>query len=554
MTKLACILLLLCFAAGSATANWSISLSPKPDWYKVLADGSLLISTDGTLSLLDAASGEERWRRSDIRPQSRSLILEIEETSQLLVPSAIPEGLRSRARRALESTPNSFEVIDRRTGRTVWQLRDFKGELVGLVPLGGANLLLGVYEVDDGSRDERGLYLAAYNTRSGAQRWLIKYANRGTELETVGSSSRSTIWNRLSLPAYPRPVISGGTLYVPWLGLHAIDLNSGNINWRSEFDTLRAKVIAGYAAPIIDGGVIYAAGKGTLSAFDIASGNRIWQARIRRSPQVMEIRVLPDRLIARLGGVSTDGREIKDISPLAVIAIDRQTGEEKWRYSDVSDGITNLVIDMERDMVMFADAKGIVGLNLSLGSPQFETPLQFFRTYGKFKAKSGGFSIGGGFSQTNSAGRSSGGGGMLGMSSSGLTLEDMPLNASVGELDLILRGQHHIMAFDPDINLLQWSILFGDPDIMDRQLAEHGEMPTFSEGRDSWYVTLIQEGRGRRTRDVLTVLGVNWNTGRIMSRIDFDKDDTNIYLDHKAGRLYRFDEARRQVTVRVDDL
>ena len=528
------------FGGQSAPASelWRLEFKKPPAWHRIMPDGGLLLMGAGGLARYDAETGTVRWTRADLKGVARANVHTLGSDDLVLVP--VTTGKRRKRKTTLYA-------VDLATGETIWRIDAYGAALGGVVPVPARDMAILFADVKAKKRKNSGTYMQAHRLSDGALLWQTKYT--GTKARLLGGGSRRAgrgARGISGLDRYPAATIDGDTLYIPYLGIHAYDLATGTLKWGTSFKVGDGALRHARAAPLIDGDVIYAAGAGMVYAFDRATGKQLWRAKLRGGPTVSELRATGDVVLARLGGTFTTGAKLLARKPFGVVAINRDGGKVRWRYLDAEDGITNLVIDHERGLVIFADAAHVVGLSLKSGIPRIESPLRWDRLFGIFKKKSSGFAIGGGFSKSSSLGGSKGGGGMLGMGSSGIDYGDLPLTAELHGRDVIVRGQHDIMIFDPDMRLIQWSTLFSDPEIADRAVIETGTMPAISPKSRSYYIVYLEIGKKRRKHLVLSVLGVNWRNAKVVSRIDL-AGGKNWYfrIDPAHDRLYRFDIGRK---------
>ena len=158
----------------------------------------------------------------------------------------------------------------------------------------------------------------------------------------------------------------------------------------------------------------------------------------------------------------------------------------------------------------------VLGLSIDKGAVQFAAPLAFYRQYGIFKTKKGGFSISGGYSQTGPGGTSGESGG-LGGGGCSFDLGDLPVDIGMHGEEVVVRGQSHIMTFDPRVMLVQWSAIFSKTEVQDRTLLRTGRLPMFSQKDVSYYLTEMPVGRGRDNRDQFMILGLAREDGKVRS-------------------------------------
>jgi hypothetical protein len=260
-------------------------------------------------------------------------------------------------------------------------------------------------------------------------------------------------------------------------------------------------------------------------------------------------------ILVRLGGIFTTGSKLDDSTPLGVVAYNKRNGNQAWFYPDAEGALTDLMISEQDDLVAFADGVMVIGIRLSSGKPIFESAIEFFRLYGIFEQESGGFAISGGYSKSGPGGTSGGGGG-LGMFSSGMDLEDLPLDSDRLQHDVLIRGRHHILAYDPELRMIQWSILFGDAEIKDPALLRTGLIPGWSAKGRSYYLTIMQEGKGSRSQQILSLFGIDPTTSRLVSREDIVGKKPRFFVDAERDRLIRiyYDKKKKSTTLEGYDL
>jgi outer membrane protein assembly factor BamB len=511
-------------AQDQNTAPWRVDVA-QVEWDRLTNTGDLLVSSSNGLSCFDGQTGQQLWTRKEFAEVPSAGVWDLRSGPYLMINPS--EGKR---RRKKDPVPIK-EVIDIRTGETVFTLEGVQGNLRALVPLAGHNIAVALTEVKVKDKEASGIYGTALSLPDGKQLWRTKYGDRRAK---IGAS----------VQAYPVPTVRGDTLFLSYLGTHALDLSSGAIRWGEAHSPVDGRLRKAYAAPVVSDGVAYYATNKLFKAVEADTGALRWSAKLRSSPAVSEIRITSNRVIARLGGTFTDGGKLRGSSPIGVVAYDKITGRQVWFYPDAEETITDMVIDEKDDLVAFADGVMIIGVRLSTGAPLFESAIQYFRLYGIFEEGSGGFAISGGYSKTGPGGTSGGGG--LGMFSSGMDLEDLPLDSDRLEHDVIIRGQHHILAYDPELRIIQWSSLFGDAEIDDPEVLRTGLLPGWSGKGRAYFLTIMEEGKGRRSREILSLFGVDPLTSRIVSRLDIPGKKPRFHLDAVRDRIILISYERKQ--------
>lgn len=532
----------------AAEQLWSLKLDQLTSWRMVAADGSLIVATPGQITSYDADSGDIRWTRSDIQRSIRSDLIALGSADLTLVQVFEPPKKKSRRARK-KNAPSVWHAIDITSGETRWQLGGHDGKLAAVHALPEQDMFLAFYDFKAKKRKDSGVLMEGRKLSSGELVWRTKYT--GAKAKLLGSPYKAGGYP--GLVRYAGAVIDGGDLFVPYLGVHAYDIQTGDLLWGKSFSTADKSLRRVSSPPVVTDDVVYAAGGGVIKAFDRANGNELWTTKVKRSPAVSGLYLAGDMLLARLGGVFSTGGKLQGKKPYGVIALDRASGKIRWRYDDAEGGVTNLITDEDNNLVVFADGVAVIGLRLSSGIPEFETPLQFYRLYGIFDTKSSGFSIGGGFSKSSSAGGSKGGGGMLGFGGSGADIGDLPLEtrAQPKGREVILRGQHSVLAFDPKVRLIQWSAIFGATGLGDVHLLKTGQLPDYSLKGRSYYLTVLEDGKNKRRRQILSLLGVSRRSGKVVSRTDIGGKDPKFLIDHERDRMFRFVPGKKKTVTIV---
>lgn len=543
MPLLACLAISVSSAYASEVV-WSTEIEDSPEWVRIAADGSALAGGKSSLSNYDFESGKLRWQRADIGEPFTYDLYDLPGESLALIE--IRPSRRSRSK----SKTRVFEAIDLRTGSTAWKIDWLLGDVIGFLPIEEKGLALAFEQVDAKKREDRGIFITAFDSETGSKHWSLKFGDYRAKLGSSREKGSRRLLN------YAKPNVKGSMLYLPYHGLHAIDLEAGEIRWERNFSVSDLKYRFGYASPVISGNRIYAAGKGSIAALDIESGEEIWTAKLRSSSIVKEI--LPaDEFgvtIARTGGLFSDGSKLDSESPISVVGIDNESGKSLWRYTDGKGSLSELQLDSDSGAMVFADSEAVVSLNIEDGEVQYESPLVYWRLYGLFDEKQSGFSIGGGFSESVGGAAPTGGSGGLGTGSRKLDLGANPIAAERWRDEIIIRGPHYIVSFAPSVRVPQWAAIFSDTKRMDRDLRTTGNMPVFSGKDRAYFLTKLYTGKGSRQRQTLVLLGVSKKTGKIMARHDFSSTDASFLIDHSRDRILLIEEARRSTTLRSIEL
>lgn len=505
--------------AVSAQESWRVEMG-ETNWTRLVSNGCFLVSSADGLACHNGADGSVKWQRSDFATVTSAGTWDLRTAPYLLIDPAQGKRLRRK-----DPVPIK-EVIDGDTGATLVKLDGLKGTLNGFVPMPELGLALAIETVKAKNRDDSGIFITAFDMPSGTVRWRIRYADRKGQFKAP-------------LLAYPQPVSADGVLYLSYFGVTAIDAADGAQLWNVASNTLSGSMRQTRSAPVIVDGIAYAAFDKEFQALNARDGSKVWGAKLKRGVTIPEVQVTERYVVARLGGLFSDGKKVDDQgSLLGAMAFDRANGGLLWTYGDGKGGLTNLMVDEGRDLVAFADAETIIGVKLSLGSPQFEVPHNYFRIYGQPVKKSSGFAISGGFAKSGPGGTKGGGGG-LGGGSCGTEIEDLPFHVEFQRDDILVRGPGAITAFDPESRTIQWSSWFGATKYPLSDIVRLARMPGYSEKGRSYHMVIAVVGKGRRNREILMVMGVDPAVDRVVSRVDLEGKDPLFYIDHKRDRLYR---------------
>ena len=513
---------------------WVKTLETRPEWAVIASDGALLVAVEDVISRFDPNSGEVTWSCGDMVIEDRSDVQDLGNSKLILAriyPPVEDEGSRRKRRKPEDAI---WSVVNLGSGETIWDLAGTPGTVVDVTPIVEANLALVFERHNPKEKEERGVYLSARNLSDGSERWRKTWADVKVKMEPTSSSSALS-----GLDAFPAPVLQDGKLYLAHLGIHAVDLDTGEVVWGEVFRKTPPRQMHTIAAPLVTDDQVFVGDTGVVYAYDRRTGEQQWQAKVKRSDVMPELHRTNDHLLVRFGGIFSDGKKLDDSRNFGVGALDPATGEVRWLYDDAQGGITNLLIEEDKDRVVFADALYVIGLKLSTGEILFEAPLQFYRQYGIFDAKRKGFSIAGSFAKMDPTGALSGGGGGIGGSSCSFEIGDLPLEIRPEGEQYIIRGLHHIMTFDPRVMLVQWSAIFSPTESPETTFLTTGNLPPYSFEDRSYYLTELLAGSGKRGREIMTLLGVDRITGEVTSRHDFPEvKDPVVMVDHARDRLF----------------
>jgi outer membrane protein assembly factor BamB len=335
--------------------------------------GILVITSDGQLgriTLDDAESGEWEWRAQLENRGERVYVLA--STADTVATVSLPTGADSQA-------PNSLIVFDRESGRELW--RNSSKEFPGLLLSDGDGYIVSVSYIPEVATPTSSVPITSsesrkYNARTGEVEWTAeKFIPRAVTPD--GSIAVSflgdgfitladTKTGRILGSAYPFGVVYGtyGLTNDTLFGIRAdgaliaIDLNkmkNGKLPGGAEppatpegtpspesdsallWQTEPVENLRSVGQPVASNGaiyrLIYSKDFSGVEAFDAATGDLTWRHAVEGTS-----------IVADEGGVyvtlnahntsspifATPGSEASETSSASVVALDPQTGEERW--------------------------------------------------------------------------------------------------------------------------------------------------------------------------------------------------------------------------------
>jgi outer membrane protein assembly factor BamB len=448
--------------AASAKELWTQKLPGAAKWHQTTSVGTLLVGTDDVLLSVNPEDGKVMWTRNEFRKTTPHNVREVEGTPVLLANN-FSGMMDSKARTS---------AVDILTGEVLWTGPEYVGQYLGTYPVaaqGLALVLVNGYDKETGT----GCYVHALDLKTGTEKWKVKYGEKAIALHVADSSG--TFSPRMDLSGHYDPVIEGTRVYLPFLGVHCLDLATGQFVWQVPFQNHEAGLKRACAPLRCEGDRIYAAGGGLAYAIDKASGNIVWQSehiskyaglfKARDNGIFSQIEPMGDRVFVRVGGNFSDGKQYHLREPLAVLALDKTTGKTIWNYTKIDAGLTNLLPLPALGAIMVAGGETFVGLDATGAepTPKFTTKLEFKRKMGGVEMAAKGAKIG--------FGALSGGivGGLKGAVSAAKADKarlDVPVSLSQqADGTVTVRGQQHIAGFDPAKNTLTWSNYFAPPGV-----------------------------------------------------------------------------------------
>lgn len=451
-----CLLVLLAAGIPSVRAAkelWTAKLPGDAKWHSLTELGTLVVGTNEELLAFDPENGAQLWKRSEFKKSTPFNAKEIPGTPFLACNTF----------NGFANTKCTLVLVNYLTGETLWQAPEMTGQFLGTIPVPQKNLVLFLFNGANAEGREPGTYIYAYDLADGAKKWVTKFAKTGAiQLHMADNSGRFI--PTMDLSGYHEPVIDGDEIYLGYLGVHCLDLNTGAVKWGVEFPSGNKGLKRTYAPLRVDGDRIYGAGGGSVYAINRRTGATLWKSdrissyagllKARDNAIVSQLEIVEGKIFARYGGYFSDGKNVQAREPLGVVALDPATGEGLYHFDKAKEGITNLMVLPEIKTVLFADAHSLYGIDIAGAKPTetFHVPIEFKRKMG-----------GGEIAQLGLGAL----GGISGLAKAGFAQNKARLDVPVAIVrrgdHVVVRGKQHVMCFDPTTKNIAWSTYCAAP-------------------------------------------------------------------------------------------
>lgn len=569
--------LLLSFAIqthATPAPIWTVSLGEDARWESLTQLGVLLVGTDSAIHCIDPETGKVLWKNGSFKKSTVMNAREIPGTPFLLCNQFS----------GMASSKSTFTLIDYLTGEVEWTAPEFTGQYLGTIPVPEKGLAILVMTTwRDGKGQENGTFLFAHDLATGERKWSTMLAKaNGIPLHFADNSGKFA--PRMDLSGYHDPVLDGDTLYLGYLGVQALDLNTGAIKWTVEFPPGDKNLKRTYAPLRIVGDIIYGAGGGSIVAINKQTGATLWKSdriseyaglfRARDNAIVTQIEVDGDKIFARYGGNFSNGQTVLLKEPLGVVVVSAADGKPLYQDKKIEGGLTNLMPLPEAGAVMFADGKELVGLSTGAAVQElFRVPIEFKRRMGGGDIAKIGLGLTGGLMGTVKAARSS-----------GKARLDVPVAITRLDGHIVVQGKQHLLGFDPIAKEQKWSLYYAAPSDAfatiamfavtlaasaqgNAQVAQHGSITTsggrqgmdniqgaldrynrYTEARArkiggsknsgayTYIVTKLDKDKGRG----IGLVGVNLASGETDRELALGAKEPKYIADEEAGRIFYF--------------
>lgn len=437
--------------AGAAKQAWSQKLPGGAKWHQVSSIGTLLVGTDDALLCYDPDDGALLWKRDDIKKSNANNAREIVGT-----PFLVANNFAGMA-----NSKVTMQLVDELDGKTVWSTPQMLGQYLTTIPAPHKNLVVFVVQTWDAK--DNGIYLFAHDLTTGERKWATKFCKPGGIPLHMADNS-GTFMPIMDLSGYHDPVFDGDEMYLGYLGVHCVDLNSGAIKWGVEFPPGNKGLKRTYAPLRLDGDMIYGAGGGSVQAINRRTGTLVWKSdrvsdyaglfKARDNAIVSQLEIAGGKLLARYGGNFSDGKNVVLKEPLGILVLDAATGKELYHMDKPKEGLTNMLLLPETNSVLFADGGNLYGLDLSGpgAAESFKVPIEFKRKMGGGDVAKIGLGLTGGLMGVTKA-----------VMSQNKARLDVPVAITRQDGHIVVRGKQHLLGFDPVAKDQKWSLYYAAP-------------------------------------------------------------------------------------------
>ncbi len=438
-------------AATAAKQLWTQPLGGDAKWYQLTSIGTLLVGTDGALLSVNPDDGKVLWKRADLTKSTRNNAVEIAGTPWIVANNFAGIG----------NSKVTFQALDLLSGETVWKTPQVSGQYLDTIAVPSKGLV--IFVVQTWEEKDNGVYLRAHDLATGTAKWSVKFCkSQGIPLHLADGSGK--FMPTMDLSGYHDPVIDGDEMFLGYLGIHCVDLNTGAIKWGVEFPAGAKDLKKTYAPLRLEGDHIYGAGGGSVYAINRRTGQQRWKSeriseyaglfKARDNAIVSQLEIVDGKIFARFGGNFSNGNQVILREPLGVVVLDGANGNPVYKDQKIDGGLTNLLVLPEAHAVMFADGKELVGLSTegATVTESFRVPIEFKRKMGGGDIAKIGLGITGGLMGTIKA-----------VSSSNKARLDVPVAISRQNGHIVVQGKQHLLGFDPLAKQQKWSLYYAAP-------------------------------------------------------------------------------------------
>ena len=451
------VFVLLLSANMSVFADTPIWSYDGAKWYSMMESGNVMIGTKtGGVAMLGGADGEQIWTRSDLGKIDEAEFTELAGTPMVLISDN--SGWLQRK--------TKLTAIDSMTGETIWQTEKMLGFTVNVSPVFEKDMLI-FLTIQDNRQNKDKPDIFALKMSTGELLWQNEYSekvdlygvekkkNSGAKAMFVGSGGGRS--DRFNLDGENPPMFDGDSIYLTYAGLHRYNLADGKLVWKTIYDVTDGSLKNTNGQAIVDADMIYTSANGIIRAIDKNSGAVRWTTKDFGKGGIAEMQLHDGVIYGRMGGqfYSAKKGEWLEKGPVGVVALNKTNGSTNWIYKDADESITNMLIIPNDNVLLVADKKGLIGLDLASTGKAKEA----YKVKLKFKRSLGAMDVGGKIAAI-------GFGGIGGAFKKGAKRTDNPVSLVRQENGtVVVRGKQHLLAFNPTTKDIKWSTKYGAPGI-----------------------------------------------------------------------------------------
>lgn len=261
-----------------------------------------------------------------------------------------------------------LEAVDLLTGSRIWQSDKVKGDVMQLA-VDPEHDLIAVVLVrdprgDSGKTFKKKPVTHVLQLSTGEELWKRDFDSSIEMMPTRFGEDIGKVDH--TLDNYRPPLMLDGRLFLFYEGSTSYDARTGKEKEREKFKINEDGLALTEADPIFDDRHVYVSGKGRIRAIDRRTGQDVWKASdLGISAEMAQI---GNVIYVRTGGQFTrlkDGESVNK-GPYGVSAIDATNGKTLWRYKGADKGLTNFVFADERTIVI-ADKDDLITLDATTG-------------------------------------------------------------------------------------------------------------------------------------------------------------------------------------------
>jgi len=530
-------------------------------WSKVTPVGSLMVGGEKYLAHYQA-DGEQLWLRDDVTNLASFSVRVVPGLPYVVVSELISKiPLKS-----------SLQVLDLMTGETIWETGEMYGSNLGGFAMPETNSVVFIRDIAGQKGLKDGTYIGKYDLATGNEFWQTRIGGVGT-LKRHNIDDNGFISGQ-DLSGHPEPIVMDDAFLLFAGDIYSFNLESGALQWHYKLKAGHPTLKRAYARPILDGQTLYAAGPKNVVALNVADGTEIWNTKVAKAA-IPQLELTNGKLVGRYGGTFSDGKKFGQIKPFGAFVLNAADGKKSWDWKKAKDSITNLVVAEQANRVAFADKKYLYAMELNASKAVFanKEKLEFKRKMGTADVAAKGLGAVGGF-------LSGGLGGAAG-SMAGGDRSDPPLDVSLYENTVVVRGQFHVLGYNVDSQSTTWSVEFAPPGMSGLALVAmsavtagasygnaigaHGSSSaSMANSYASSTQTINKAFQGMvsnrfaaseadsnvgffltKEEDERFLVGLDMRSGERVGAIPMKEKEPNFMVDALAGRVYYFAENSR---------